>query len=369
MKKLSYLIVLALILGLVLTGCSLLSNISQVPATEQSGISYLTKGAGTEEVPEVIDLIAGQNITVGTVSVWNDFESLYIKYETTGDWVMTETHLAVVITTYRNLPMTKTGNPKVGKFPYKCCYDEMAGNWVFEYPPSYGAVCNADGATAVTLTEITYAIPLMWGVGAKLFIAAHAVVQNNSVAVDWDIYGEPISWWTETAWGAGFDFSGKNWATYFKYTVQSPLTLDLYEKTPLPLTDPPTPWPIVEDGASGQLKYYPFGFTFNFVFNGYDLKGIEGTGYTLIYYPDPWPGNGLICLGEGTTNADGDVYIAGSVDTAGDLPTGDDEVPLGGAKIWLVLTDDINCGVSFKNVWNPTEYLFEGDVITFVDAD
>ena len=36
MKKLSYLIVLALILGLVLTGCSLLSDISQVPATEQT---------------------------------------------------------------------------------------------------------------------------------------------------------------------------------------------------------------------------------------------------------------------------------------------------------------------------------------------
>ena len=43
MKKLSYLIVLALILGLALTGCSLLSNISQVPITEQSGITYLTK--------------------------------------------------------------------------------------------------------------------------------------------------------------------------------------------------------------------------------------------------------------------------------------------------------------------------------------
>ena len=43
MKKLFYLIVLALILGLVLTGCSLLSNIGQAPATEQSGIAYLTK--------------------------------------------------------------------------------------------------------------------------------------------------------------------------------------------------------------------------------------------------------------------------------------------------------------------------------------
>ena len=43
MKKLSYLIVLTLILGLVLTGC-LLSNVGQIPTNEQSGVSYLTKG-------------------------------------------------------------------------------------------------------------------------------------------------------------------------------------------------------------------------------------------------------------------------------------------------------------------------------------
>jgi len=42
MKKLSYLIVLIVILGLVLTGC-LLSNVGQVPTSEQSGITYLTK--------------------------------------------------------------------------------------------------------------------------------------------------------------------------------------------------------------------------------------------------------------------------------------------------------------------------------------
>lgn len=46
MKKLYYLIVLVLILGLVLTGCSLLSNVGQVPTTEQSGIASLTKSDG-----------------------------------------------------------------------------------------------------------------------------------------------------------------------------------------------------------------------------------------------------------------------------------------------------------------------------------
>ena len=43
MKKLYYLIILTVILGLVLTGC-FLSNVGQVPTTGQSGIAYLTKG-------------------------------------------------------------------------------------------------------------------------------------------------------------------------------------------------------------------------------------------------------------------------------------------------------------------------------------
>ena len=42
MKKLSYLIVLVLILGLLLTGCSLLANIGQAPATGQKGMPLST---------------------------------------------------------------------------------------------------------------------------------------------------------------------------------------------------------------------------------------------------------------------------------------------------------------------------------------
>jgi len=49
MKKYYFLIIAALILGLVLTGCSLLSNIGQAPTTEQSGIAYLTK---TVDLPD-----------------------------------------------------------------------------------------------------------------------------------------------------------------------------------------------------------------------------------------------------------------------------------------------------------------------------
>ena len=125
--------------------------------------------------------------------------------------------------------------------------------------------------------------------------------------------------------------------------------LYLHEKTGVP------DWDIVEDGAWGKMKYNLSGPEFDFVFNGHGLE--PGEDYTLIYYPDPWPGNGLICLGNDTADDEGNVHIADSVDT-GDLTC---------AKIWLVLSNDVNCDVQMTG-WTPAEYLFEYDVITF-DAD
>ena len=123
-------------------------------------------------------------------------------------------------------------------------------------------------------------------------------------------------------------------------------------------------WEIVEDGAWGKMRYHLSGPTFDFVFNGHGLEiGLE---YTLMYYPDPWPGSGLICLGVGTVNDEGDVHIMGNVDT-GDLPIEGDENA--GAKIWLVLSDDVDCTNQEMVGWTPGEYLFEYALITFDDTD
>lgn len=147
--------------------------------------------------------------------------------------------------------------------------------------------------------------------------------------------------------------------------------LYLYEK------DPAT-WEIVDGGAWGKMKYNLSGSTFNFVFNGHGLE--EGYEYTLIYYPDPWPGNGLICLGSGTVNESGDVHIMGRVAT-GDMPSLDDlnhpnnggtgDLPLTGAKIWLILSSDVDCSAEPSHMigWTPVEYLFEYDRISFDAAD
>jgi len=159
--------------------------------------------------------------------------------------------------------------------------------------------------------------------------------------------------------------------------------LYLYEKMePAQPYPAGTPWEIVEGGAWGKMKYPLQGPTFKFVFNGHDLT--PGVDYTLIYYPDPWPGTGLICLGIGTSDEEGDVHIMGSKDI-GNLPIAADlnnpdngghadcianSTCIEGAKIWLVLSSDVDCGTETTDPmmigWTPTEYLFEDVGIFYV---
>ncbi len=127
-------------------------------------------------------------------------------------------------------------------------------------------------------------------------------------------------------------------------------------------------WDIVDGGAWGKLKYNLAGPTFDFVFNGHGLNP-DGD-YTLIYYPDyagnPWPRIGIRCLATGTANPDGNIHLAASVELNSDLPMAGDISA--GAKIWLVEATAVDCSTNTMSGWNPTEYLFEYDVITYTDT-
>jgi len=129
--------------------------------------------------------------------------------------------------------------------------------------------------------------------------------------------------------------------------------------------DPET-WEIIEGGPWGRMRFDLSGPEFDFVFNGHLLE--PDRSYTLLYYPDPWPGNGLICLGEGMVKEEGDIHIKGQVNT-GSLPAPGDDNFGHGAKIWLVSTADVDCDMQYMVGWNPTEYLFEYDLISFTDTD
>ena len=126
--------------------------------------------------------------------------------------------------------------------------------------------------------------------------------------------------------------------------------VDLWEK------DPST-WEIVEEGAWGKLKYNLEGPTFDFVFNGHGLT--PDVDYTLIYYGDAdnndvWPY--ATCIATATVNDEGDIHLAGSFDFGYSLAK---------AKIWLVLSSDVDCAQGKMTRWNPTAYLFEYDVIDY----
>jgi len=133
-------------------------------------------------------LYAGKDIDVGGVRIWNDASNLYVMYDSRDGtcWEFAETHLAVA-TILDDIPQTKSGNPKVGHFPYQMMHDP-------------------------TVTQYTYTLPLTWAAGTKLIIAAHAVVRCDCG-------------WEETAWadceGPTAVFPGRNWATYVTYTIQA----------------------------------------------------------------------------------------------------------------------------------------------------
>ena len=133
-------------------------------------------------------------------------------------------------------------------------------------------------------------------------------------------------------------------------------------------------WEIVEEGAWGKLKYNLAGPEFDFVFNGHGLE--LDSDYSLIYYADPWPGdNPGALIASGSSNDEGDIHLAGPVDLGIDLPDPtdanhpDNDPDLPGAKIWLVLSDDYDATNTKMIGWNPEEYLFEYDVITYDDTD
>jgi hypothetical protein len=148
----------------------------------------LLANAHTESDPWIEDLNMGRKLVdVGDVIVWNDGTHLYVKYYLNWEWYVTEIHLHVA-TCITEIPQ-KNGNPIPGHFDFKY---EFASP---EHEPE---------PIAIELGS--------WTQGTLLYVAAHALVVHM-------VCGNGIDQ-CETAWGGYYCFPGKNWATYFQYTVQ-----------------------------------------------------------------------------------------------------------------------------------------------------
>ncbi len=178
-----------LIMGIALIGIILfgLNACTSTPA-ESETFSLSTRAGSTAPIycktPTVVDLMAGQHIVSGTVTVGNDALNLYVIFATVDGWLLNKTHLYVGAPGL--LPVNNANNPQIGKFPYSMPHSPR-------------------------VTSFTYTIPLA-GLPDILCIAAHAEV----VKVDGS--GNVIQ--SETGWGKGSDIGGKSWAMKFEYIVE-----------------------------------------------------------------------------------------------------------------------------------------------------
>lgn len=132
-------------------------------------------------------------------------------------------------------------------------------------------------------------------------------------------------------------------------------------------------WKVLNPGnPAGTLTYKVKHPEFDYDFNASGLQpGIE---YSLIYYADPWPGNGPsgtggALLGTETTDGSGNITMSDSVELNMNLPGSDDDNHPDGAKVWLVPSSDYNEGTNELTAWNPDTYLFEIGMIYYYDTD
>ena len=121
-----------------------------------SALIMLLPAAGfthTAEAPFVTPLLVGKDgMDVGDILIWNDGMNLYVKYVITNPaWCLMQTHLDVQLS-LSAIPQTSKGIPIPGNFYYSDVLD--------------------------CASEKLYTVPLIGGLGTKLYIAPHALLQT-----------------------------------------------------------------------------------------------------------------------------------------------------------------------------------------------
>jgi len=78
------------------------------------------------------DFIAGRNIKIGDVSIYNSKHTLYIEFSTIDNWFVGHTHLFVG--NIKDIPQTPSRDLMLGNFPYNTSHDLGTKNYIYEIP-------------------------------------------------------------------------------------------------------------------------------------------------------------------------------------------------------------------------------------------
>jgi len=176
------------------------------------GLVFLFPGivSAAEEFP----LMAGQNLEVGYVAIWNDNDYVYVKYVITDDnWCITETHLQVAAS-LEGIPQ-KNGNPIPGKFDQKGVHE--------------------------CVSEVNYAVPI--AESDKIYVAAHAVVKELSC------YDTAILYGLQRNSGVIYSVDVLSGASVAEFSVVAPPVASA------------KPNGLAYDGVSGRMYYCDYQYT------------------------------------------------------------------------------------------------------------
>jgi Tol biopolymer transport system component len=174
----------ALALAILVTGC----ENAVAPGTPDNSVPSFASAPSAD--PSLacsgvvaVDLLTQQGRGVGKVLVQNDAETVYVTYETTDGWFLETTALSVTADV-SGIPVGRSGNPTIGRFPY-------------------------GSGHAPGTTTFTYQIPIPATAAERsVVVAAYAQVGNYVRS--------------EAAWGGGEPLSSSgNWATWFTAPLES----------------------------------------------------------------------------------------------------------------------------------------------------
>lgn len=126
------------------------------------------------------------------------------------------------------------------------------------------------------------------------------------------------------------------------------------------------------DFIGATLVYGDSGDDFVWHVSGTVPESMAGEDYSLIYYadyPDPfnhWGGDnpGAFIGDVMTDSTTGDFDATGSIDLGMSLPCAPD-ANIDGAKLWMIPSADYNNNTFKMTAWNPANYLFETEMITY----
>jgi hypothetical protein len=253
---------------------------------------------------------------------------------------------------------------------------------------------------------LTLALIFCIGIASATLLEYYAKIEttvtvSQGIKVDGKSYDELIATTVSTV-GGGVCYEihsitnyGDSPATvslsYITDATEGELAVEYFiNSATLVLENKDSDWAVIDDEREAILTYNLVGDTFDFKLLGFSLE--PSTDYSLIYYADYdefgkrfdyWGGdNPGAFIAEGTTDGFGNLLMEGSTDIGMDLPSWPDaninfydysEAPdfythAHGAKIWLVPSSDYN-GVDKLTAWNPEAYLFETDLISYIDLE